>query len=132
MNTQVIFKIDKNLKNKAMKKAQSEGISFTTILKLATKAFVENQLNVGLVTKEEFNPRTRKAIISELKMLRMVKIFLRDLKMRKMLSLISRINIWRFIFIKISKEIEEIISQNKESILCSLGFIYERQDSCDA
>ena len=28
---------------------------------------MENQLNVGLVTKEEFNPRTRKAIISELK-----------------------------------------------------------------
>ena len=67
MNTQVIFKIDKNLKNKAMKKAQSEGISFTTILKLATKAFVENQLNVGLVMKEDFNPRTRKAIIRELK-----------------------------------------------------------------
>lgn len=67
MNTQVIFKIDKNLKDKAMKKAQSEGISFTTILKLATKAFVENQLNVGLVTKEEFNPRARKAIIRELR-----------------------------------------------------------------
>ena len=67
MNTQVIFKIDKNLKDKAMKKAQREGISFTTILKLATRAFVENQLNVGLVTKEEFNPRTRKAIIRELK-----------------------------------------------------------------
>lgn len=67
MNTQVIFKIDKNLKDKAMKKAQSEGISFTTILKFATKAFVENQLNVGLVTKEEFNPHTRKAIMRELK-----------------------------------------------------------------
>lgn len=67
MNTQVIFKIDKILKDKAMKKAQSEGISFTTILKFATKAFVENQLNVGLVTKEEFNPRARKTIIRGLK-----------------------------------------------------------------
>lgn len=67
MNTQVIFKIDKNLKDKAMKKAQSEGISFATILKFATKAFVENKLNVGLVTKEEFNPQTREAIIRALK-----------------------------------------------------------------
>lgn len=67
MITQVIFKIDKKLKNKAMKKAQNEGISFTSILKLATKAFVENQLNVGLVGKEEFNLRTRKMIVREFK-----------------------------------------------------------------
>ena len=67
MNTQVIFKIDKNLKNQAMEKAQNEGISFTTILKLATKAFVDNQLNVGLVVKEVFNPRARKSIVRELK-----------------------------------------------------------------
>ena len=67
MNTQVIFKIDKNLKDKAMRKAQNEGISFTTILKFATRAFVDNELNVGLVNKEKFNPRTRKTIIRELK-----------------------------------------------------------------
>ena len=67
MNTQVIFKIDKNLKNQAMEKAQNEGISFTTILKLATKAFVDNELNVGLVVKEVFNPRARKSIARELK-----------------------------------------------------------------
>ena len=67
MNTQVIFKIDKNLKNQAMRKAQNEGISFTTILKLATKAFVDNELNVGLVIKEVFNPSARKSIVRELK-----------------------------------------------------------------
>ena len=67
MTTQVIFKIDKKLKNKAMQKAQNEGIPFASILKLATKAFVENQLNVGLVGKEEFNLRTRKMIARELK-----------------------------------------------------------------
>ena len=67
MNTQVIFKIDKNLKNQAMRKAQNEGISFTTILKLATKAFVDNELNVGLVVKEVFNPHARKSIAHKLK-----------------------------------------------------------------
>ena len=50
-----------------MQKAQNEGIPFASILKLATKAFVENQLNVGLVGKEEFNLRTRKMIARELK-----------------------------------------------------------------
>mgnify|MGYP001596503012 FL=1 len=67
MTTQVIFKIDKKLKNKAMQKAQNEGIPFASILKLATKAFVENQFNVGLVTREEFNSHTRKIVSRELK-----------------------------------------------------------------
>ncbi len=39
MTTQVIFKIDKKLKDQAMKKAQSEGLPFGMVLKLATKAF---------------------------------------------------------------------------------------------
>lgn len=62
MNTQVIFNLDKKLKEKAMKKAQSQGVPFGFILKLATKAFVEGDFNVGLVSKEEFNPATRKSI----------------------------------------------------------------------
>lgn len=67
MTTQVIFKIDKKLKDKAMKKAQNEGIPFASILKLATKAFVENQFNVGFVAKEELNPHARKMIERELR-----------------------------------------------------------------
>lgn len=62
MNTQVIFKIDKKLKDKAMAKAQYEGIAFASILKLATKAFVEGDLNIGLVGSEKFNANTNKEL----------------------------------------------------------------------
>jgi hypothetical protein len=67
MNTQVIFNLDKKLKEKAMKKAQSQGLPFGAILKLATKAFVEGEFNVGFVSKEDFNPSTRKSVEKALK-----------------------------------------------------------------
>lgn len=67
MNTQVIFNLDKKLKEQAMKKAQSQGLSFGVILKLATKAFVDGDFNIGLISKEEFNPTTRKDIEKTLK-----------------------------------------------------------------
>jgi len=67
MNTQVIFNIDKKLKEQAMKKAQSQGLPFGVILKLATKAFVDGEFNVGLISKEEFNPSTRKDVEKALK-----------------------------------------------------------------
>ncbi len=67
MNTQVIFNLDKKLKEQAMKKAQSQGLSFGVILKLATKAFVDGDFNVGLISKEEFNPVTRKSVEKALK-----------------------------------------------------------------
>ena len=92
-----------------MQKAQNEGIPFASILKLATKAFVENQLNVGLVGKEEFNLRTRKMIARELKDIEKGKTCLRDSVMRRTLSLISRsCNSWklsiRSVFKRISKD----------------------------
>lgn len=62
MTTQVIFKIDKKLKEEAMKKAQAEGLPFGAVLKLATRAYVDGTLSVGLVQKEEFNVQTRKHI----------------------------------------------------------------------
>jgi hypothetical protein len=58
MTTQVIFKIDKKLKDKAMAKARYEGIAFASILKLATKAFVDGDLMLGLVGSEKFNAKT--------------------------------------------------------------------------
>lgn len=63
MTTQVIFKIDKKLKDKAMRKAQNQGLPFASVLKLATRAFVEGRLNVDLVGGEEkFNPSARREI----------------------------------------------------------------------
>ncbi len=67
MVTQVIFKIDKKLKDKAMAKAQNEGIAFSSILKLATKAFVDGDFNVGLIINNELNPRTKKMLSREIK-----------------------------------------------------------------
>ncbi len=62
MTTQVIFKIDKKLKDKAMAKAQHEGIAFASILKLATKAFVDGDLNLGLIGSEKFNATTGREV----------------------------------------------------------------------
>ena len=67
MVTQVIFKIDKKLKDKAMAKAQNEGIAFASVLKFATKAFVDGDFNVGLIINEEFNPRTKRMLAREIK-----------------------------------------------------------------
>ena len=67
MNTQVIFNLDKKLKDQAMKKAQRQGLPFGVVLKLATKAFVEGSLDIGLISKEEFNPATRKSVEKALK-----------------------------------------------------------------
>jgi len=63
MTTQVIFKIDQKLKAKAMKKAQSQGIPFSSILKYATEAYVDGELEVGLIQKETLNAKTRKELI---------------------------------------------------------------------
>lgn len=67
MITQVIFKIDKKMKEKAMAKAQHDGISFASVLKLATKAFVEGDLTLGLVGSEKFNAKTAREVKSALK-----------------------------------------------------------------
>lgn len=76
MTTQVIFNVDKELKDRAMKRAQTEGIPFGVILKLATKAFVEGKLNVGLFSNERFNTVTN----------RMVSRSVRDIKENKNVS----------------------------------------------
>ena len=67
MNTQVIFKIDKKLKEKAMTKAQHEGIAFASVLKLATQAFVDGDLTLGLVGSQKFNARTAREVKGALK-----------------------------------------------------------------
>lgn len=63
MTTQVIFKINKQLKDRAMKKAHGEGVPFASVLKLATKAYVEGTLDVGIVSNPPFNRKTRQEII---------------------------------------------------------------------
>jgi len=62
MTTQVIFNIDQKLKNRAMKKAQGEGMPFASVLKLATRAYVEGQFDIGIVSNQTFNPKTSREI----------------------------------------------------------------------
>lgn len=63
MTTQVIFKIDKKLKDQAMKKAQHEGIAFAAVLKLATQAYIKGDLDVELVAQPRLNEKTRREMI---------------------------------------------------------------------
>lgn len=67
MNTQVIFKIDKKLKEKAMRKSRNEGIAFSSVLKLATKAFVKGDLGISIAPKRELNEKTKKILERALK-----------------------------------------------------------------
>ena len=46
MTTQVIFTVDKTLKNRALRKAKAQGISFADVLNLATKAFVDGSFGM--------------------------------------------------------------------------------------
>lgn len=67
MTTQVIFKIDQKLKDRAMKKAQGEGIPFASVLKLATRAYADGQLDIGIISNQPFNLKTRREISNALK-----------------------------------------------------------------
>ncbi len=58
---QVIFKIDKDLKKKAMRKAKIDGTTYSAVLKQATQAYIENQFEIGLVYKPSFVRMIRKA-----------------------------------------------------------------------
>lgn len=50
-----------------MTKAQHDGIAFASILKLATKAFVDGDLTLGLVGSEKFNAKTAREVKNALK-----------------------------------------------------------------
>ena len=63
MVTQVIFKIDKKLKDKAMRKAQHEGIALASVYKLATQAYIKGALDVQFAPPPSLNTKTRRELI---------------------------------------------------------------------
>lgn len=63
--SQVIINVDSRLKSLAMKKAKSQGLPFSSVIKFAIKAFVENRFKIDLV--QDFNFRTRQEIEAALK-----------------------------------------------------------------
>ncbi len=52
MITQFMFKIEPKLKKAAMKKAREKGMSFSAVLNFITKAYVADELKIGLLEKE--------------------------------------------------------------------------------
>ncbi len=52
MITQIVFKADAALKNKAMKKAQSEGVTLKAVLYHALQLYIEDKLKFGLQINE--------------------------------------------------------------------------------
>ena len=63
MTTQVIFTIDKKIKDAAMRKARSFGLPFSSVLNLATRAFVNGKMNVEMVENPILNNKTRQELI---------------------------------------------------------------------
>lgn len=62
MTNKMIFNVDSKIKERAMRKAQQDGVSFSTILKLATKAYAEGKLRLSISDVPSFNEATRKEI----------------------------------------------------------------------
>lgn len=67
MTTQVVFTVDSKIKAQAMRRAKRDGIPFAAVLKLATKAFAEGRLSMGLASEERFNAKTAKEIRAALR-----------------------------------------------------------------
>lgn len=63
MNTQVIFTIDKKLKSRAMRKAKFFGLPFSSVLNLATRAFVDGKINIGVMETPSLNNKTYRELI---------------------------------------------------------------------
>ena len=52
MKTQVMFKIDKKVKEAATRKARTEGITLSAVLQSAMSAFAEGDLKMSLISRE--------------------------------------------------------------------------------
>lgn len=62
MTNKMIFNVDSKIKERAMKQAQQDGVPFSTVLKLATKAYAEGKLRLSISDVPSFNEATRKEI----------------------------------------------------------------------
>ncbi len=62
MTNKMIFNVDSKIKERAMKQALQDGVPFSIILKLATKAYAEGKLRLTISDAPSFNETTRKEI----------------------------------------------------------------------
>lgn len=75
MVEQVIFKIDKKLKEQAMRKAKRDGLSFSAVLKRATEAYVENDFDISV----SYSPKLIRAVRQAEKEIREGRVYTGDL-----------------------------------------------------
>ena len=63
MTSQVLFKIDPKIKAKAMKRAEKEGMAFSTVLKSMTRAYADGRFEVTVIDKPLIpNAKNRKLL----------------------------------------------------------------------
>ena len=52
MNTKIIFNTDKKLKVAAQKKAKKQGLTLSAVLNRATRAYVEDSFDIGVISHD--------------------------------------------------------------------------------
>lgn len=67
MTTQVVFRIDPKIKEKAMKRAKKDGVPFAVVLKMLSRAFAEGRISVDVTRPERFNAKTKKELEAALR-----------------------------------------------------------------
>ncbi len=62
--SQVLFRVDPRVKQRAVRRARQEGVPLGAVLKLATRAYANGDLHLGVTNSvsEIPNARTRKAL----------------------------------------------------------------------
>jgi predicted transcriptional regulator len=63
--TTIIFNTDAKLKRAALKKARAQGLTLTTVLNLATRKYVADELVVDVIARDLAEARKGKAIPAE-------------------------------------------------------------------
>lgn len=62
MDTKVIFNIDRKLKDAAQKKANTQGLTLSAILNLATRAYVDDAIKIDVIGQDIAHARRGKSI----------------------------------------------------------------------
>jgi antitoxin component of RelBE/YafQ-DinJ toxin-antitoxin module len=64
MTTQIAFKIKEDVKKAAMRRANTEGITLSSFLKMAVKSFADGRFKLDITDNSEiFNEATRKELL---------------------------------------------------------------------
>jgi predicted transcriptional regulator len=62
MNTKIIFNTEKKLKDAAQKKAREQGLTLSAMLNLATRAYVDNDIQIDVIARDLAEARRGKSI----------------------------------------------------------------------